>query len=161
AEHAADSGTNQLSRNGVGALELAFVFQFEFAGDRRKRGIDVRDASDAALFTVAGGALFGVADNAFQRGDGQPLAHAGASVHALVFARLKGDLFDYFAKIVADFDATTGIPAGPGLLPGDGHTFGYGGRVVCANFGTDPVLQRCDDLAARGVVLRIRGENQQ
>ena len=35
------------------------------------------------------------------------------------------------------------------------------GRIVRANLAADAVLQRRDDLAARGVVFRVRGEHQQ
>ena len=46
AEDAADGGANQLAGDGVGSLELAFVFEFELAGDGGKRGINIGDARD-------------------------------------------------------------------------------------------------------------------
>ena len=53
------------------------------------------------------------------------------------------------------------LALGPGFLRGDGHAFGDRGRIVRANFGADAVFQRRDDFSARGVVLRIGGEDQQ
>ena len=47
----------------------------------------------------------------------------------------------------------------PGLLLGDGHALLEGGRVVGADLAADAVLERRDDLAARGVVLGVRGED--
>ncbi len=94
AEDAADGSANQLAGDGVGAFELAFVFELEFAGDGRKGGVNIGDACDGSFFADAGGALLGVADYAFQRCDWQALADAGAAVHALVFTSLEGDFFD-------------------------------------------------------------------
>ena len=53
------------------------------------------------FLAVARGALLGAADHAFERGDRQTLADAGASVDTLVFARLKGNFFDHFTEVVA------------------------------------------------------------
>ena len=50
--HVGDGGANQLARDAVGALQLAFVFQLELAGDRRQRGVDVGDARHDRLFAV-------------------------------------------------------------------------------------------------------------
>ena len=58
----------------------------------------------AALLAVARGALLGAADHAFERGDRQALADAGAAIDALIFARLKSNLFDDFAEIFGNFD---------------------------------------------------------
>ncbi len=47
----------------------------------------------------------------------------------------------------------------PGLLRGDGDGFVDDLRVVGANLAADAVLERRDDLAARGVVLGVGGED--
>src|SRR2546423_4563534 len=81
AEDAAHRGANQLARDSIGALELTFVLEFEFAGDGGKRGINIRDPRDRQLLAVARGALLGIADDALESGDRQALAHAGAAGH--------------------------------------------------------------------------------
>ena len=48
----------------------------------------------------------------------------------------------------------------PGFLLGDGDALLERGRIVRADFAADAVLERRDDLAARGVILRIGGEDQ-
>src|SRR6266446_690913 len=94
AEDAADGSANQVAGDGVGAFELAFVFELEFAGDGRKSGVNIGDARDGMFFADAGGALLGVADYAFQRCDWQALADARTAIDALVFACLEGDFLD-------------------------------------------------------------------
>src|SRR5260221_11227885 len=94
AEDAADGSANQLAGDRVGAFGLAFVFQFELAGDGRKSGVNIGDARDGSFFAGTGGALVGVANHAFQRRDWQALAYARTAVHALVFTSLEGDFFD-------------------------------------------------------------------
>ena len=49
----------------------------------------------------------------------------------------------------------------PGLLRGDRHRMMAGGRIVRADLRADAVLQRRDDLAARGVVLGVGAEDEQ
>src|ERR1700687_61657 len=70
AEDAADRGANQLPRNRVRTLQLAFIFLFELAGNRREGSINIRHACEGILFADARCALLGVADDAFQRSDG-------------------------------------------------------------------------------------------
>src|ERR1700730_14889185 len=161
AEHAADRGANQLAGNGVRALELAFVLQFEFAGDGRESGINISNSRDGILFRDASCALLGVADDAFQRGDREPLAYARATIYALVFACLEGDFLDNLAQISGHIDLASGIAAHPRFLRRDGHPFFESRWIVRANLCADAVLERSDDFSARGVILRIRGKHQQ
>src|SRR2546423_1542197 len=51
AEDAAHRGANQLARDGVGALDLTFILEFEFAGDGGQRGINIRDPRNQKLLT--------------------------------------------------------------------------------------------------------------
>ena len=85
---------DQLVRDGVGALELALVFELELAGDGRQRRVDVGDARRRRRLARRERAPLGVADDVFQHADRQALAHAGALVDAAVGARLKRDLLD-------------------------------------------------------------------
>src|SRR5467141_2546481 len=70
AEDAADGSANEFTGDGVRALELAFVFELQFAGDGGKGSVDISDAGDDGFFAVAGGTLFGAADEAFEGRDG-------------------------------------------------------------------------------------------
>src|SRR5882724_457766 len=137
---AADGVANQFASDGVRAFQLALVFEFELAGDGGKRGVNVGDAGDAVGFAKAGSALLGATDHAFKGGNRQALADAGALVHAFVFARLKGDFFNHFTKVLRNLDLVTGIAASPGFLRGDGHAFFDGRRIVRAYFRADPVF---------------------
>src|SRR5258707_7392284 len=95
AEDAADGSANQLAGDGVGAFELAFVFELEFAGDGRKSGVNISDARDGSFFADAGGALLGAADHAFQRCDWHALADAGAAVSARGVPSPSGQFLDH------------------------------------------------------------------
>ena len=119
----------------------------------------MRAAAWASL--IARGALFGAADDGFEARDRQALADAGALVDALIFAREKRDLLDDFANVVRHGEFAAGVALDPRFLRGDGHAFFDGGGIVRANFAADAILERRDDLSARRVVLRIRGEDQQ
>src|SRR6266446_7621023 len=161
AEDAADCGANQLASDGVCTFQFAFVFELELAGDGGECGINIRYASGGVLFTDARRTLLGVANDAFQGGDREALAHTGAAIHALVFARLEGDFLDNFAQVGGQIDFASGVAADPGFLLRDGHAFFEGGWVVRADFRADAVFQRRNDFAAGRVVFRIRGEYEQ
>src|SRR5260370_27124016 len=133
AEDAADCGANEFACNGVRALEFAFVFEFQLAGNGREGGVDVGDTGDDVFFAVASGALLGAADEAFQSRDRQTLADTRAAVDALVLASLKRDFFDDLAEIMRYFDFLAGITAHPGLLRGDFHSFLNAGWIVRSN----------------------------
>ena len=143
----------------VGALHLAFVLQFELAGDRRQRGVDVADARHDHLLVVANRAALGVRNHIFHRRDRQPLAHARALVDLLVFARGEGHALDHLLHIVRQMQRMPVAPR-PRFLRGDRDAFFHGRRIVRANLRADAVFQRRDDLAARRVVFRIRAEHQ-
>ena len=115
----------------------------------------------AALVFAFQGAALGVGDHVFQDGDRQALADAGALVDALVFAREEGKLLHHAADVIghADFDGRRAIH--PGFLFGDGDALFEDGRIVGADLAADAVFQRRDDLAARRVVFRVGGEDQQ
>src|SRR5580692_2141599 len=161
AEDAPDSGANQFASDGVGTFEFALIFEFKLAGDGGKRGINIGDARDGGFFASASGALLGAADKTFESGDREALADAGTAVDALVFARLKSNLFHHVSKIGRDFDLAYGIACDPGLLRSDRHAFFKRRRIVGPNFRADTVFERSDDFSASGVVFGIRGENDQ
>ena len=100
-EGLANGGANQFAGDIFSAAQFAFVFQLEFSGHRRNRGVYIGDARDDGGIAAAHGALLGAAQHIFQRADGQALADAGAAIHALVFARLKRDFLHDFANVFA------------------------------------------------------------
>src|SRR5258708_11868047 len=116
------------------------VFELELAGDGREGSINIGHSRDRILFADAGCALLGIADDAFQCGDWQPLAHARAAVHALVLTRLEGYFLDNLAQVSGDVNFSPGVAPHPGFLLRDGHPFFQGRRIVRANFRADAVL---------------------
>src|ERR1700732_2763214 len=106
------------------------------------------------------GPLLRAAQYIFKGTDGETLAHTGAPIDALVFAGLECDLFHNFTNVVRQFGMALAVALSPGLLRGDGHTFGKRSGIMGANFRPDAVLQRGDDFSTRGVVLGIRSEDE-
>ena len=109
-------GANQLAAYVIGALHLAFVFEFELAGDGGQRGVDVADARDDYVLLMRERAALGVGDHVFHRGDGQTLAYAGTLVDFLVFARDEGDALDDFLHIVRELQTRTVAASPPSPL---------------------------------------------
>src|SRR5205823_3224622 len=106
-------------------------------------------------------AAFGIGDDQLERGDRQALAHAGPLVDLAIRARLEGHFFDDLAHVVRDLDRACPDALRPGLLSGDRDRVRTRHRVMRADFGSDSILERRDDLAARRVVFRIRREHEQ
>src|ERR1700675_1907680 len=157
----ANGRADQFPRDVFGAANLAFVLELEFSGHRGNGGIDVGHAGDDGGVAAAQRALLGAAEHVFKGAGGQALGDARAPIHALVLARLERNFLDNFADVVRHFNAFPGVAIRPRLLRCDGHSFCDRCGIMRANFGADAVLQGRDDLAARGVVFRIRGEYKQ
>ena len=159
-EHVGDGGADQVARHLVGALQLAFVLELELAGHRRQRGVDVGDARHDRRFAVGERAPLGVRDDGLEHADRQALADARALVDLALVARLERDLLDDLAHERRHLDAAP---------PRSTHAscaviamrVGAALHVVRADLGADAVLERRDDLAARGVVLGVGGEGDQ
>jgi len=66
----------------------------------------------------------------------------------------EGDALNDLAHVFRN-DQLVAIAGSPGLLGGDRDSFIHGRGVVRANFRTDTVLERRDDLSACGVVFGI------
>src|ERR1019366_1493932 len=156
---ASDGGANDLAHHVVGALQFAFVFQFEFAGHRGQGGINVANARDHQLLARANRPPLGIGDDVFRGADGQPLAHSGALIDALIFASDESNLLDYLAHEFWNLQLQA-IARRPRFLRGDGNAFFDGRRIVRADLRADAVLQRRNDFAARGVILRVGAEDQ-
>ena len=61
----AHGGADQLARHRVAALQLAFVFQFELAGDGRQRGVDIDDRAARRASSLARRARRSALDTTF------------------------------------------------------------------------------------------------
>ncbi len=157
-EDGGDAGADDLADDGVGSAHLAFVLEFDFAGDAGECGVDIAYAGDGEGFAVEEGAAFGVGDDEFHGGDGEALGDAAALVDFLIFPSCEGDLLDDLADVVGDFDVG-GWAGGPGFLGGDGEAFFDVLGVVGADLAADAVFEGGDDLAAGGVVLGVGGED--
>src|SRR5208282_1750313 len=160
-ENASDGAADQFAGYGVCAAEFALVFEFDFSGDGRHGGVEIGHAGHRGALVQTHGALLGVAGHAFGHGNGQALADAGTFVHALVFARQESDLLDDLAEVLGNFEGNLPAPLGPGLLLRDAQAFLDGGGIVRADLRADAVLERGDDFAAGGVVLRVCGEDDE
>ena len=82
-------------------------------------------------------------------------------VDALVVARFESNLFNRFANEVGNHQTILqAVARGPGFLSGDLDAQLNLFRIVRHDFGADAILQRRNNLAARGVILRVRREHQ-
>src|SRR2546427_689429 len=102
-------------------------------------------------------APLGVGDHIFHARNRKPLAHSGALVNFLVFASSERDALDHLLHILRNVQLVA-IAPGPRLLRSNRNAFVERSRIVRANFRTNAVFQRRNDLPTRGVVLRIGAE---
>ena len=127
-----DSRTNQLTPNEVGTLHLAFIFQFQLAGDRRQSSVDVANTRNHKLLPVPDGSPFGVGDHIFHGGDGQSLAYSRTLIDLFVVAGSECNPFDDLLHVLRQVHLIAIAPR-PGLLGRDGDSFFNGGWIVRAN----------------------------
>src|SRR5690349_13740070 len=82
-------------------------------------------------------------------------------VDVIVVTRLERDLLHDFANKIRDHDAVSVFKSfRPGLLARDLHGLWQFFWIVRRDLGTDAVLERRDDLSARGVVFRVRRKHE-
>src|SRR5262249_12985211 len=155
-----DSLPDQIPRDRIGTLELPFIFQLDLSGNRRQGGINIGNAWNDLSFPCHNGPPFGIADDILETGNGQPLTHAGTLVDPLIRPCLERyclhDFFDEFGQK----DLPAGISADPGFLFGDRDAVLERDWIVRFDLGSDSILQGCNDLASRSVVLRVRREHE-
>ena len=92
-----------------------------------------------------------------EHADREALAHAAPAIDPLVLPGLEGDALDDLEDEIREVDRL-GAAVDPRLLARDVHAQFHGARIVGQDLGADAVLERRDDLAARRVVLGVRGE---
>ncbi len=85
--HFAHREADQFPSHGVAAFEFAFVFEFDLAGDRGQRSVDIEDARDGTASSPRPGPARSALEMTFSRTEmGSRCADAGALVDALVIA---------------------------------------------------------------------------
>ncbi len=135
------------------------VLELELAGDRRQRGVDVRDPGNDHRLGGEEASALGARDDVFEQRDGQPLADAGALVDLLILPGLERHFLDHLAH-ERRHGQRAAVALDPGFLRRDRHRVLPRGGVVGADFRADAVLERRDDLATRRVVFRVGAEDQ-
>ncbi len=149
---------DQVSRNRFSALELSLIFQLDLSGDGRNRGVNIADPGDRVRIPRKDCAALGVADDVLQTRNRQPLADARALVDALVRTGFECNPLDDLPDESRNHDVRTAL--GPCFLLCDRSAQVHGCGVMGFYLRTDTILERCDDLAAYGVVLRICRKHQ-
>ena len=83
-------------------------------------------------------------------------------INPTIVTRLERDLFYRLPDKVGNMHLLIGdarnletVAVDPGLLTGDLNTGLYLGRIMSHDLCADPVLQRRDDLSARGVIFGV------
>src|SRR4051794_5485388 len=117
-QYPAGRAPDQITGDGVSALQLALILQLQFAGNRWHGGVDVADPGDHGRFSQRHGTPLGVGDGVLQGTDRQTLTHPRSLVHPLVFPRLKRHSLDYLQHEVGKVECLLSA-ASPGFLGGD------------------------------------------
>ena len=120
-------------------LQLPFVLQLDFSGDRRNGGIDVADTRYDRRISGQNRAALGIADNVLQARYRQALAYSGALIDPLVCSCFEGDAFDDLFDETGNDGLVTSLR--PGFLFGDFNTELDCCRIVRFDFRTDAILQ--------------------
>src|SRR5439155_12142319 len=152
---------DQLARHGVAALQLAFVFQLELAGNRGQGSVNIEDARHRHGLFGFERATLGVRNHILEHRDGQALRDTGTLVDFLVFARGESQLLDDLPDVYRHVRLDGRWPFEPCFLLGDLEALFERRRIVRADLTADAVLEGRDDLASRRVIFRVRGEHQQ
>src|SRR5581483_2424390 len=150
--------SDEFPRYGLPTDQLPLVLQLDLPGDRRERRIDIGDARYDLVFAHLQRSPFRIGYDVLQHGDRHALRYARASIDSLIDARLKGNALDDLGDKIRYSHSET--PIHPSFLGRDLHAKVHGFRVVSDYLTADPIFERRDDLTARGIVFRIRGEAQ-
>src|SRR6185369_2775721 len=93
--------------------------------------------------------------------DRHSLRNTGMFIDVTVFTCFERDLLDHFTNELRNDQSILNVEAiRPRLLARDLHREGQLFRIVRRDLGADAILQRRNDLSARGVVFRIGREHQ-
>ena len=145
------------------AILLAFLHRLELhlALQRRQHEREVGNARHHVLLAQPQGAAEGVGQQRLVVGDGGAHGNAGALVHVRRAARLVRDLGDDLLHPRRHMHAVVVHVQRRRLLFHDGHLMVEALRIVRADLCAVAVFQRRDDAPAVGVVLRVRGGDEE
>ncbi len=160
AEGALDRLADNLAGDQHGAFLLAFVDQLHLAGHGGQRRVQIREPRVDHRFAQTGGAPLHVAEHVLQQRDRHARRHAGLLVHELALARLEGHLLYQLLEIARHAQLVVAVAIGPRLLRRDRQGVLQPIRIVGDDLRVDAVLERRDDVAAVGVVLRVGGKHE-
>src|SRR5205085_980741 len=93
---------NQLTRDGVTADQLAFIFELDLPGDCGQRGVNVRDAWHDIALAGLDRATLGVGNDVLHHADRHALGDAGTLVDPLVIPCLESDALDHLGDEIGN-----------------------------------------------------------
>src|SRR5262245_27507624 len=149
---------DQIARDAVGSLQLSFILQFDFSGNRWERGIDIPNSGDYLILASQNRTTLRIADHVFETRNWQALAHAGSFVNSLVPTGLESYSFNNLLYELGDQDPNR-IALNPCFLLGYGNAVIEVHGIVGFDLGSDSIFERSNDLAAGSVILWICREH--
>jgi hypothetical protein len=137
---------------------LASLFaglEFQFAAKHVDDGGEVDDACDGVLLTEDRRAVSGCGRNGLGRGDREARRDARPLIDRRRLTQCAGESRQDLEQVLGHRGRQVR------LLRDDAHLRLQADRVVRADLGAEPVLQRCDDATAVGVVLGVRARDHE
>ena len=141
-------GAQQVGEH-LGLAALLAGLELDLAAEHVDRGLEVDDPGDRLVLALRGGAVQRGRRDRLGAGDREPGADARALVDRAGLAQVAGEPGQDLDEVVRHLGDQVG------LLPDHGDLVLELGRVVGADLRAEPVLERGDDPAAVGVVLRV------
>ncbi len=163
----ADVDATEHARGGVGGRAAQQVLQhgllaallagleLELAAQHVDHGAEVDDPGHRVGLPQHGAAVPGRGGDGFGRGDREPRRHPGALIDRVGLTQVAGEAGDHLHQVVGHLRAQVR------LLQDDADLGVELQRVVRADLGAEPVLERGDDAAAVGVVLGVGAGDHQ
>ncbi len=142
-------------REHVALAALLAHLELDLAEEGGQDGGHVADPRDGIRLVGAGRATQGGARDALGGSDGEPRGDARALVDGGRLTQAAGEAGDDLEQVLGHVGDELG------LLRDEHDLVGDLGRVVRADLGAEAVLERGDDAAAVGVVLRVGGRDEQ
>ncbi len=152
AHRLADKRARHLQRS----LLLPFEDKLHLPGNARKRMLQIDDTRNDRPLSIDDRPALGVRDQRLHRRDRHTSRDSGLLVNELGAACMRGDVFDDLLDIQRHHHIAIGLARGPGFLARDLHALLDRPGVVGKDLRIDTILQRRDDRAAVGIVLRVR-----
>ncbi len=129
--------------------------ELDLAAQHVDRGLEVDRSRHADLLVLARRAVQGGRGDRLRAGDREPGRYAGALIDGIRFAKVAREPCQHLEQMGGHLGDEVG------LLADDGDLLLDRLRVVGADLGAEPVLQRCDDAPAVRVVLGVGGRDDE